>query len=75
MLITLLAAIGLFFVIMSVYRKGKKDGIQDAVDYFVTEMKKRKIDTEVIIAGENFEKMNKSKKLIEFSFLNWEKSK
>lgn len=75
MLITLLAAIGLFFVIMSVYRKGKKDGIQDAVDYFVTEMKKRKIDTEVLIADENFEKLNKSKKLIEFPFLYWEKSK
>ncbi len=74
MLITLLAAIGLFVVIMSVYRKGKKDGIQDAVDYFVTEMNKRKIDAEVIIADENFEKLNKSKKLIEFPFFNWEKS-
>jgi len=53
MLMTILASIGLFFIILGVYRKGKRDGIKEAVDYFVTEIKREKIDVEVIDCFDN----------------------
>ena len=67
MLITILASIGLFFIITSVYKKGRRDGIKDAVDYFVTEMKKREIDAEIIIE-EDIDQFDKAKilKLLPF---------
>ncbi|HDY88051.1 MAG TPA: hypothetical protein ENH82_08070 [bacterium] len=47
MLITILATIGLFFIIVGVYRKGKRDGIKETIDFFVTEMNRKKIDFEI----------------------------
>ena len=47
MLITILATIGLFFIIVGVYRKGKMDGIKETIDFFVTEMNRKKIDFEI----------------------------
>lgn len=47
MLITILATIGLFFIIVGVYKKGKKDGIEETIDFFVTEMNRKKIEFEI----------------------------
>lgn len=47
MLITILATIGLFFIIVGVYKKGKRDGIEETIDFFVTEMNRKKIDFEI----------------------------
>ena len=63
MLMTILALIGLFFVITIVYRKGKRDGIKEAADYFVTEMNKRKIDIEDIEIINDYDNMKKRPKL------------
>ena len=73
MLITILASVGLFFIIIKVYDKGRKDGIMDAVEYFTREMKKREIDAEVIIDDENIDELEKSKKLFKIPFLRREK--
>ena len=48
MLMTILASIGLFFIIVYVYRRGKRDGIKKAIDYFLTEMNRKQIDFEII---------------------------
>ena len=45
---TILATIGLFFIIAVVYRKGKREGIKKAIDYFLTEMNRKQIDFEII---------------------------
>ena len=50
---TILATIGLFFIIAGVYKKGKRDGINEAIDFFVTELNRKKIDIEEINAYEN----------------------
>lgn len=63
MLLTILASIGLYVVVIFVYRKGKKDGIDDAIDFLITEMKKREIDIETKINVEEYEKLEKSKKI------------
>ena len=63
MLLTILASIGLYVVVIFVYKKGKKDGIDDAIDFFITEMKKRGIDTKSLIVDEEFEQLEKSKKI------------
>ena len=47
MLITILATIGLFFIIAVVYKKGKRDGIKETIDFFVTEMNRKKIEFEI----------------------------
>ena len=70
MLITILASIGLYVVVIFVYRKGKKDGIDDAIDFFITEMKKRKIDTKSLIVDDEFEQLEKSKKINLLPFFN-----
>ena len=61
MLITILATIGLFFIIAAVYRRGKRDGIKEAINYFVTEMNRKKIDIEVINDFGNIRKKQKTK--------------
>ena len=48
MLITILATIGLFVIIIGAYKRGKKDGINQTIDFFVTEIKRKKINIEVI---------------------------
>ncbi len=70
MLLTILASIGLYVVVIFVYRKGKKDGIDDAIDFFITEMKKREIDTKSLIVDDEFEKLEKSRKINLLPFLN-----
>ena len=70
MLITILASIGLYVVVIFVYRKGKKDGIDDAIDFFITEMKKMEIDTKSLIVDEEFEQLEKSKKINLLPFFN-----
>ena len=60
MLITILATIGLFFIIAVVYRRGKRDGIKEAIDYFVTEMDKKKIEIEIINDYDSIGKKPKS---------------
>ena len=47
-MLTILATIGLFFLIAVSYKKGKKDGINEAIDYFITEMNKKRIDIEIM---------------------------
>jgi hypothetical protein len=47
-MLTLLAAVGLVFIILVVYRRGKRDGIKDAVDFFLAEMERKSIAIEVI---------------------------
>ena len=59
MLMTILATIGLFFIIVSVYRRGKRDGVKEAIDYFITEMNRKKIDIEVINSYDIIEKKAK----------------
>ena len=70
MLLTILASIGLYVVVIFVYKKGKKDGITDAIDFFITEMKKREIDTKSLIIDEEFEQLEKSKKINLLPFFN-----
>jgi len=73
MLISILALIGLFFIIIKVYDKGRKDGILEAVEYFTREMKKREFNAEVIIDGKDIDELEKSKKLFKIPFLRREK--
>ena len=61
MLITILATIGLFFLIAVSYKRGKRDGINQAIDYFVTEMNRKRIDIEVINSYDIIEKNTKLK--------------
>jgi len=70
MLLTILASIGLYVVVIFVYKKGKKDGIDDAIDFFLTEMEKREIDTKSLIVDDEFEKLEKSKKINLLPFFN-----
>jgi|GEM_PF-3169114 len=60
MLMTILASIGLFFIIVYVYRRGKRDGIKKAIDYFITEMNRKQIDFEIINEYDNMGKKTKS---------------
>ncbi|MBW7995938.1 MAG: hypothetical protein FVQ81_05060 [Candidatus Glassbacteria bacterium] len=48
MLMTLLATIGLVFIILAAYKRGKREGIKEAVDFFVAEMERKSIDIRVI---------------------------
>lgn len=76
MLMTILATIGLLFIIACAYRKGKRDGIKEAADYFVTEMNKRKIaieDIEVINDYDNMKKKPKLQKYQKIRRLIWRK--
>lgn len=61
MLITILAVIGLYFIILVVYRKGRRDGIIDTIAYFQTEMNRKKINAEVKIFEKQLEKSEKQK--------------
>ncbi len=70
MLLTILASIGLYVVVIFVYRKGKKDGIDGAIDFFMTEMKKREIDTKSLIIDEELEQLEKAKKINLLPFFN-----
>ncbi len=47
-MLTILATIGLFFLLAAAYRRGKRDGINDAIDYFISEMNKKKIDIDLM---------------------------
>ena len=60
MLLTIFASIGLFFVFAGFYKKGKRDGVKDAIDFFITEMNRRKIDIEIIDDCSNMGKKQKS---------------
>ncbi len=62
LIITILASIGLYVVVTIVYKRGKKDGIEDAIDYFLTEMEKREIDATELIVDGNMQILEKSKK-------------
>lgn len=70
MIISILAAIGLYFIILLVYRKGKKDGIKASLDYFALEMKRGEINVQLINHEEHLEKLNKSKWINLLSFLD-----
>ena len=59
-MLTILATIGLFFLIAVIYKKGKKDGINDAIDYFITEMNNKRIDIDII---NEFDVLEKKKQL------------
>ncbi len=61
MLITILATIGLFFLFAIAYKRGKRDGINQAIDYFVTEINRKKIDIEIINSYDIIEKKAKLK--------------
>ena len=61
MLITILAVIGLYFIILVVYRKGRRDGIMDTIAYFQTEMNRKEINAEVKIFEKQLEKSEKQK--------------
>ncbi len=61
MLITILATIGLFYLFAVFYKRGKRDGINQAIDYFVTEMNRKKIDIEVFNSYDIIEKKAKLK--------------
>ncbi len=74
-MLTILASIGLYVIVYFVYKKGKKDGIEDAIDYFVTEMKKREIDAEVLIGDDEVKKLDKSKKIKFIPFLTRRKKR
>ncbi|MFC1556454.1 hypothetical protein ACFL5L_00545 [candidate division KSB1 bacterium] len=60
MLMTILASIGLFFIIVYVYRRGKRDGIKKAIDYFLTEMNRKQIDFKIIDDYNNMGKKARS---------------
>lgn len=68
MLITILASIGLYVVVILVYRKGKKEGIDYAIDFLIKETKRREIDIKSIIVDEEYEQIEKSKKIILLPF-------
>ena len=59
MLITILATIGLFFIIVGAYKRGKRDGINQTIDFFVTEMNRKKINFEIINDYNSIEKKPK----------------
>jgi len=59
-MLTILAAIGLFFIITIVYRRGRRDGIKETIDYFMIEMKRKEIDVEIITEYEGMAKNSKS---------------
>ena len=69
MLISILALVGLCFIIIIVYQKGRKDGIKDTLKYMADEMKKREIDAEAIIVDEKHGVFDKIKKRPLISFL------
>ena len=73
MLITILATIGLFFLITVFYKRGKRDGINQAIDYFVTEMNRKKIDIEVINSYDIIEKKAKLEIFKKIRCLLWRK--
>ena len=73
MLMTILATIGLFFLFAVVYKRGKRDGINQAIDYFVTEMNRKKIDIEVINSYDIIEKKAKLEIFKKIRHLLWRK--
>ena len=70
---TILATIGLFFIIVSVYRRGKRDGIKEAIDYFVTELNRKKIDIEIINDYYNIYDKPKHQIFNKICYLIWRK--
>ncbi len=75
MLITILATIGLFFLFAVFYKRGKRDGINQAIDYFVSEMNRKKIDIEVINSYDIIEKKAKWELFKKMRYLLWRKRK
>ena len=73
MLITILATIGLFFIIVSVYKRGKRDGINQAIDYFAAEMKRKEVEIEVINDYNIIEKKAKLEIFKKIRYLLWRK--
>ena len=73
MLITILATIGLFFLIAVSYKRGKRNGINQAIDYFVAEMNRKRIDIEVINSYDIIEKNTKSELFKKIRRLLWRK--
>ncbi len=73
LILTILASIGLYVVVTIVYKKGKKDGITDAIDYFLKEMEKRKIDTAYFIVDGDMQILEKSKKIKMLQFFRRKK--
>ena len=59
MLLTILATIGLSFIIAFVYRQGRRDGIKKAIKYFATHKEGRRINAEVI--EESFDELGRAK--------------
>ena len=60
---TLLATVGLVVIILGAYRRGKREGIKEAVDFFVAEMERKRIDIQVIDGVEMIEGITASPKL------------
>lgn len=48
MLVTLLATIGLFFIITLAYKRGKSNGIHESVEFFLAEMERRRIEVDLV---------------------------
>ena len=70
---TILATIGLFFLFAVAYKRGKRDGINQAIDYFVTEMNRKKIDIEVINSYDIIEQKAKLEIFKKIRCLLWRK--
>lgn len=62
-MITLLATVGLVVIILGAYRRGKREGIKEAVDFFVAEMERKRIDIQVIDGVEKIEGITSSPQL------------
>ncbi len=61
MLISILAVVGLYFIILIVYRKGRKEGIKDTIDYITEEMKKKEMEADAVVIEEKLEVFDKTK--------------
>ncbi len=73
MLLTILALIGLFFLIALSYKRGKRDGINQAINYFVTEMKRKEVEIEIINDYDIIEKKAKLEIFEKIRHLLWRK--
>ena len=73
MLMTVLATIGLFFLVTVSYKRGKKEGINQAIDYFVSEMNRKKIDIEAVNSYDIIEKKTKLELFQKIRCLLWRK--
>ena len=67
------ASIFAFFIITISYKRGKRDGINQTIDYFVTEMNRKKIDIEVINSYDIIEKKAKLEIFKKIRHLPWRK--